>query len=222
MLFLFLWGSVIAFGQPSGDNSVAGRIRLPNSDRTVVKGSGYNKDGSPIMHSDHPLAQMDRSVIVSLHPVSFQLELKPTTNAYMTQREQTFIPHVLPLTKGSTVYFMNEDEFFHNIYSLTPGSRFNIGRRPPGSPYPIQINKAGPIRLSCDIHDHMSAIILSLETPYYTRIDEQGRYRLEGLADGKYRLRVYHPKLAPQELMIDLRDGAEQIQNFDLTNSENP
>lgn len=162
---------------------------------------------------------MDRNIIISFHPLSFKPSLESTKDATITQKEQTFIPHVLPITVGSSIYLLNEDQFFHNIYSLTPGSRFNIGRRPPGSPYSIHIKKEGVIKLSCDIHSHMSAIILSLDTPYFTRIQGDGSYQMNQLPDGKYRVEVYHPQGRKMKAEVEVRNGQVLKQNFDLSNA---
>jgi len=124
----------IMSSQSAQSSSVTGSITLPTFEKLIKKTKLYNADGSDIMQSDHPLAKMEQNVIVSVYNLTTEVELKPTAEAVVTQRQQTFIPHVLPVTKGTTVYLLNEDEFFHNIYSLTPGSRFNIGRRPPGNP----------------------------------------------------------------------------------------
>lgn len=195
LLFLaFFAAPTLFFAQKAGSNEVYGKITLPDHNPLFVKGSGYNKDGTKIMHSDDPMARPDRNVIVSLHPLSFEPAFTPTPSAYITQKEQTFLPMVLPVTVGTTVYFVNEDQFFHNVYSNTPRSRFNIGRRPPGNSYAQKIDKTGPVKLSCDIHTHMSGVVLSLDTPYFTRVDENGLFSVTNLPDGRYRLEVFHPQ----------------------------
>jgi plastocyanin len=198
------------------ENEVFGKITFPTSQKVLKRGKGYNKDGTKVMHSNDPMAKVNRNIIVSLHPLSFKAKIQPLQNASITQKEQTFIPNVLPVTKGTTVYFLNEDEFFHNIYSLTPGSRFNIGRRPPGDPYPIKIKKSGAIKLSCDIHPHMYGIILSLDTPYFCRVDETGNYRIKNLPDGEYELRIYHPQEKGTTRMIKVSGQEKKEVNFDL------
>ena len=180
------------------------------------KGSGYNKDGTEIMHSDDPAAEATNNMVLSLHPLSFTPELKPTENAYITQKEQTFLPNVLPITVGSKVHFLNEDEFFHNVQSYSR-ARFSIGRRAPGISYSQRIKKAGVINLMCDIHAHMNAVILSLETPYFCRIDNDGIYQLPNLPDGKYRLEIFHPNCAKITDEITLKDGKLLTLNYDFT-----
>ena len=192
-LIILAFSATSAWGQKKGPNEVYGQIILSTSKPSIIKGSGYNKDGTKLMHADDPMAMPERNIIVSCHPLDFEAELPLTTDAYVTQKEQTFIPFVLPVVVGTTVYFVNEDQFFHNVYSNTPRSRFNIGRRPPGNSYGQKIDKTGPIKLSCDIHTHMNGIVLSLNTPYFTRADEKGQFSIANLPDGQYRLEVFDP-----------------------------
>ena len=134
------------------------------------------------------------NVIISFHPLDFEPDLVPTKDAYISQSQQTFIPYVLPVVVGSKVHFLNEDEFFHNVQSYTPKSRFSIGRRAPGISYSVKIKNTGVINLTCDIHTHMHAKILSLDTPYFCRIQKDGTYSMKGLPEGAYRMEIYHPE----------------------------
>jgi plastocyanin len=195
---------------------VSGFITFPDRNKIISKTKFYNVDGSHVMHSDDPMAKMENNIIVSLHNLSGNPKLTDIPEAIITQRQQTFIPHVLPVTKGTTVYLLNEDEFFHNIYSLTPGSRFNIGRKSPGNPYPIKIKKNGPIKLACDIHPHMSAIILSLDTPFFTRVRSDRSFKIDELPPGNYRLEVYHPELDKYTKEITIERGQKIEMELDL------
>lgn len=218
LIFVSLFIGVQLFAQAQ----LSGEVIFPKIKQNVKKGDGYNKDGLPVMHSNDPLANMNSNVIISVHPLSFQPTLKATADAYITQKQQTFIPHVLPIVKGTTVYLLNEDEFFHNIYSLTPGARFNIGRRPPGNPYPINIKRAGAITLSCDIHPHMKGIILSMETPFFVRVPADGKYFFGDLPAGKYRVEAYHPSGQVLSGIVELKEGQISHQNFDFSKLDKP
>lgn len=200
-----------------GSNIIKGVITMPSNQSILKKGRTYNKDGTKVMQSNDKLAQPSYNVIVSAHPQTFEPPMVPTANAFVTQKEQTFIPLVLPVTKGSKVYFLNEDEFFHNIYSLTPRARFNIGRRPPGNSYTQVIKKVGVVKLACDIHTHMQGMIWSLDTPYFVRADEQGNYQLSDLPDGTYELQVFHPYVSLKSITVTLANGVISEQHFDLS-----
>jgi len=132
-------------------------------------------------------------IIISAHPRSFKPDVKPLKEARVFQKDATFIPRVIPITPGTLVQFINKDVFFHNVFSLTPGAQFNIGRRPTNVIAERKITQPGEIKLFCDIHAQMNAIMLCLETPYFTRADGSGKYTLSGLPAGTYTIQVYHP-----------------------------
>lgn len=199
--------SVYMDGPTKAGNEVKGMITISNCQTNVVKGSGYNKDGTEIMHSNDPMAQPNRNVIISLHPLDFEPTLALTEDAYLSQSQQTFIPNVLPVVVGSQVHFLNEDEFFHNVQSYTNKSRFSIGRRAPGISYSIKIKRTGVIDLTCDIHEHMNAKILSFDTPYFCRMNEDGSFSLKNLPDGKYRVEIFHPFCNHITDEIDVQEG---------------
>ena len=107
---------LVAFATDMRDlNEIRGKITLSDCPQNFTKGSGYNKDGTEIMHSDDPRAKPEMNVIIILYPQDFKPELTLTENSYITQKEQTFIPNILPVVVGSSVHFLNEDEFFHNV-----------------------------------------------------------------------------------------------------------
>ncbi|MEZ4953310.1 MAG: carboxypeptidase regulatory-like domain-containing protein [Saprospiraceae bacterium] len=198
-------------------NQVRGKIKLRECSDTIGKGVGYNKDGTEILHSNDPMAKPEMNVIVSLHPLDFTPELTPTPDAIISQKEQTFLPLVLPVVVGSKVHFLNEDEFFHNVQSYTPKSRFSIGRRAPGISYSQKIIKAGVINLLCDIHSHMNAVILSLETPYFVRTAANGTFSLDGLPNGRYRLNIFHPNCGEITDEITLSGGEVFTVDYDYS-----
>jgi hypothetical protein len=198
-------------------NEVYGEIKITKCEDWIVKGRGYNRDEIEFMRSDDPLVHPERNVIISMHPLDFKPVLKLTEGAYISQREQTFIPNILPIVVGSKVHFLNEDEYFHNVQSLDRGSRFSIGRRAPGISYSRKINKTGPVVISCDIHEHMQATILSFDTPYFCRLDEEGHYVIRDLPDGRYRLEVFHPVCPKITKEIKIEGGESFEFNFHIS-----
>lgn len=181
--------------------------------RDTRYGAFQSKVGS---NTNTPLLDPDNNIIISFHPQDFTPTLAATQNAYITQVNQRFIPQVLPVVVGSVVYFLNEDNEYHNVYSRTPRSSFNIGRRSPGNTYPQKINKTGVINISCDIHSHMNAVILSLDTPYFTRVNPDGTYSMTGLPTGKYSARLFHKFMGTISREIVVNTNNTQL-NFDLS-----
>ena len=217
---ILIVGSIAFSSLAHGQNVLQGKVLMP-SEKGKFFGiyQGYQKKSASSLSGDEAaMNDPDRNVFVSLHPLGFQPALNPTPNVYITQKEESFLPKVVAVTKGSTVYILNEDNQYHNVYSRTPKASFNIGRRPPGHSYPQKINKVGVVRLFCDIHEQMQGYILSFDTPYFTRVDENGEYRLEDLPDGRYRLEVLHPGKPKSTLELELTGGTFKTQDIDLEN----
>lgn len=191
----------------SASGDLSGRVIIPinNTNTRRFRGSGYRNRGgsSNSTNSSDENTSPYVNTIVSAHPVSYELPNDISgKETPIRQKNAEFTPNVTPVTVGTIVQFVNDDPFFHNVFSLTPGSRFNIGRRPTGDVYSRQIDPpkwkvtgVGPISLFCDIHSQMNATILSLDTPYFTRVNEDGTFTLPNLPDGEYEIRVFSPGL---------------------------
>ena len=128
-----------------------------------------------------------RNVVVYLKDPGFRGTLR-TTKSSSHQQNETFVPHVLAITKGSTVEFPNDDPFFHNVFSLSSTASFNLGRYPRGQTRAQTFTKPGLVKVFCDIHSHMSASILVLDHPYFTIPAVDGVYELTNVPPGQYTL----------------------------------
>ncbi len=144
-------------------------------------------------------------VIIAVYPLSFSAPPTPLTNARLIQRNAEFVPHVLPVTPGTEIQFINLDKFYHNVFSITPGASFNIGRRPTGTIITRKLDKPGEVKLFCEIHSQMNASVYILNTPFFTQANRNGVYLLDKLPAGKYRVEVSHP------------DSKTVIQEFELS-----
>ncbi len=207
----------IAFGQTA---ELKGKITLsvPKVSQRLARGQAYRNRLAPEkpMESKAMSSSAYADVVVSAHPISFKPKLQPLTkNRTIDQRDATFIPRVLPVTQGTVVQFINNDPFYHNVFSLTPGNEFNIGRRMRGEVVQKKIGERkieglGEVKLFCDIHTQMNAVILSLDTPYFTKPDANGNYSLKDLPEGRYEVRVYHPDLMPVIEKMELKGSVEK------------
>lgn len=159
-----------------------------------------------------------QDVIIAAYPLSFKAVVKPLETARVVQRNAKFIPNVLPVTPGTKVEFINLDRFFHNVFSISPGASFNIGRRPTNTIVQKTINKKGDVNLFCDIHSQMNAKIVSLNTPFFTKANNNGVYLLDNLPDGTYRVEVLHPSFEKvvKEVIVSKNKSIEE--SFTLTN----
>jgi plastocyanin len=107
-------------------------------------------------------------IVISLVPVNRTVTLPTPKHATMTQKSKMFMPHLLPVLAGTTVDFPNFDPIFHNAFSSYNGQIFDVGLYPPGSTKSVRFTRAGVVRVFCNIHPAMSALILVLSTPYFT------------------------------------------------------
>ena len=227
MKYLWIFIYIICFSivlpsqaSAQGKNgSINGQIFLPEAktQKRSFRGRMYrnrlsdsNKDSTDNQESKSPFID----VIVILNPLSFTPEIKPMKGVQITQKNAEFVPHVTPVTRNTVIEFINFDNFYHNVFSITPGAKFNIGRRPTNTVVEHQITRPGEIKLFCDIHAQMNATILSLDTPYFTRVNERGSYEMSGLPNGEYMLEVYHPDLPNLEEFITIDSGQSHSKNF--------
>ena len=133
----------------------------------------------------------------------------PEKNPVILQADETFVPHVLPVIRGTTVTFPNGDPFFHNVFSLSSAKSFDLGRYPKDHVRSIRFDRPGIVKVFCHIHSHMSAVVLVFDHPYFTEADAEGRFRMDNIPPGTYELVAWHERLKPQRQALSLQAGAE-------------
>ena len=116
----------------------------------------------------------------------------PLARAMVDQRDKMFEPHVLVVTRGTTVRFPNDDTIFHNVFAYFQAKKFDLGMYPRGATKSITFDKAGLVVLLCNVHSDMSAYIMVVDTPYYAVTDAQGRFRMPSVPPGAYTLHAWH------------------------------
>jgi plastocyanin len=116
------------------------------------------------------------------------------------QRNKTFEPHILVVEVGTVVEFPNKDPFFHNIFSLFDGKRFDLGLYEAGSSRTVRFDRVGVSFLFCNIHPEMSAAVVAVETPYFAISDARGHLTIPGVSDGRYELNVWYERSLPEDL----------------------
>ena len=112
--------------------------------------------------------------------------------AVMDQIHKTFIPGVLPVTVGSIVHFPNHDQIHHHVYSFSRTKSFELPLYKGEEAPPVLFDKAGVVKIGCNIHDWMAAIILVVPTPFYAVTNEAGEFTLSGVPPGSYPLVCWH------------------------------
>ena len=118
----------------------------------------------------------------------------------LVQRNKTFSPHILIVPVGTMVAFPNKDPFFHNIFSLYEGKRFDLGLYEAGTTRTVLFDRPGVSFLFCNIHAEMSAVIVAVNTRYYALSDRAGNVTIPNVPDGRYELNVWYERSLPEEL----------------------
>jgi plastocyanin len=151
------------------------------------------------------------------------LDARPR-RVYVTQKDKRFTPHIVAVPVGSFVEFPNFDPFFHNAFSNFSGQPFDVGLYAPGTSRKVQFVREGVVRVFCNIHPTMSAVIVVAQTPYMAISAKNGQFSIENVAPGAYRLRVFHerssePTLRALERRITVDESATQLGSLIVSES---
>jgi hypothetical protein len=130
---------------------------------------------------------------------------RPKAGRYsIVTRAKRFDPAVLVVPAGSTVAFPNQDEILHNVFSLSPGATFDLGLYGEGQSAETVFNRATVVQIFCNVHHSMHADIVVAPTPWFSRVDAGGSFRLDGLPAGPGTLTLWHPRVGQTTLEVNL------------------
>ena len=140
--------------------------------------------------------------VVWLTPLgdSHIVEPQRAHRARLLQKNKTFTPHVVVIPVGSAIEFPNQDPFFHNVFSLFEGKRFDLGLYEAGTTRTVVFDRPGISYIFCNIHPDMSAVVISLNTPYYGISGPDGSVVIPGVPVGAYEMRAWHERVLPETL----------------------
>lgn len=163
--------------------------------------------GKPgVKQEKSPNAQVDASnVVVWLRPLDHTTSVNAPDQQgrkrmQLVQRNKSFQPHLLVVPVGSIVDFPNRDPFFHNVFSMFDGKRFDLGLYEAGATNSVHFDRAGVSFLFCNIHPEMSAVVVAVDTPYYGVSDRAGNITIGNVPDGKYEMHVWYERSLPEDL----------------------
>jgi plastocyanin len=147
----------------------------------------------------------ESNVVVWLTPLGAAESLsdansRPPKNHTIVQKNKSFSPHVLAVPVGSRVAFPNQDPFFHNVFSLFQGRRFDLGLYEAGTSREVLFDKPGVSFIFCNIHPGMSAYVLALETSYFDISDKQGKISIAGVPPGQYKMELWYERAESADL----------------------
>ncbi len=215
-----LAGTVIALLTAAGSSrqapepgTISGRVTLTAAVRGVPLASNAYQPRAVGRHEPARLPEI-QNVVVYLKNVAFSGTL-PSTRHVIEQRNETFVPRVRAVTRGSVVAFPNDDPYFHNVFSLSRAGTFDLGRYRQGQTREQRFTKPGLIKVYCHIHSHMSASIMVLDHPYYTVPDLDGTFALPGVPPGTYTIVGWHERVGERTRTVEVPRG--RTASIDLT-----
>lgn len=147
----------------------------------TVSGQVLGEDGKPIA----------QAVVFVQEPAA----LPPAASAapaIMDQFNKTFVPEMLPIAVGTQVGFPNRDQIRHHVYSFSRPKRFELPLYKGEDAPPVLFDKPGVVKIGCNIHDWMSAVILVLPNDRFAVTREDGTFSLPALDAGTYTITAWH------------------------------
>src|ERR1700722_10647468 len=176
----------------------------PNT--TVVRGR-VEVIGASAAHSRHAKTPENKipETVVWLTPMTTPGDdapalpaVAPPQNLRLVQKNKSFEPHILVVPAGSMVEFPNRDPFFHNVFSLFEGKKFDLGLYEAGTTRMVRFDRPGISYIFCNIHPEMSAVVITLATPLYAISNPEGQLSLSSVPYGRYMLHIWSEGMGPE------------------------
>jgi plastocyanin len=146
----------------------------------------------------------------------------PRPSPKLAQRNKAFEPHLVVVQAGTTIQFPNDDPFFHNVFSLFDGKRFDLGLYEAGTTKSLRFDRVGISYLFCNIHPEMSAVVVAVDTPFYAVSDRAGQVAIAGVPDGHYQMQVWYERGVQEDLKalaraVTVSDSTRNLGTIEVT-----
>jgi plastocyanin len=187
--FALMESMVCVAARPRGDQSEPGFTVSGEAALTAPGSGAAAKDASKIVVWLSPVNAV-RPVFASVERPRYRL----------VQHNKRFEPGLLVVPVGSVVDFPNLDPWFHNVFSLYRGKRFDLGLYQAGSQRSVRFDRIGPSYLFCNIHPEMTGVVLAIDSDLFAITDKSGHYAIAGVAQGKYVMHVWYENATPESL----------------------
>jgi plastocyanin len=185
-LLIFFVSTAAQTNHGTGDppKAVRGEVRLIQAD-----------SGAPVEDASRVVVWL--IPLDTVRPIRFNVD-RP--NYRMAQRAKTFEPNLLVTPTGSVVDFPNLDPWFHSVFSLYRGKRFDLGLYEAGSQKKVRFDRPGASYVFCNIHPEMAAVVLTVDSEFYGISDKAGHISIAAVPPGRYVLRVWSENATPEAL----------------------
>ncbi len=172
--------------------AIATALAVPTARAATLDVQLHGQDGKPLSDA-----------VVYLESASARAASRPQAGLEIEQQDKRFTQRVTVVPAGSAVFFPNRDKVRHHVYSLSPTKPFELKLYSGVPANPVVFDRPGVAVLGCNIHDHMVAWVVVVETPHHGLSGADGRVRLDEVPPGSYRLKAWHPGLPPGAPALD-------------------
>ena len=196
---------LLTFAATSHAGELRGRVTMPPAPAVDVHFKPYAGRASSLPAPERPPRGLVTDAVIYVEsPATEAPGSAPPGRPRLAQRGQAFEPRVVVVPVGGTVDFPNLDPIYHNVFSVSPARRFDLGKYPRGQSRTVTFTKPGLVNVFCDIHADMAAFILVVPNAAWTRATAEGTFELSGLPAGHYKLHWWHPDFAAGEADVDV------------------
>lgn len=208
-LILVLVTGITATAASDIKGKVVISIRAPQK-RLSGLSAFYSKPGTLGNYIDQ------NDVVLYIKKISLVSKPQPIQGAKVEQIDKRFVPHLLPVTVGTTVEFPNMDEIYHNAFSLSRGNTFNLGKYALGKSKTHTFDSPGVVEVFCEIHSNMYSYIIVVPNEYFAKTDSDGNYVIKNVPPGTYTLVAWHESFPQKEYLITVTETGDIIQNIEF------
>jgi plastocyanin len=209
---------VITAAVPSAGRAVPAYGRITGVVHLVALGGTALRSGaypSRTVNRKTPDAAEIANVVVFVKDAPSEANV-PVTRASISQHDEAFVPRVTAVTRGSIVEFPNYDPYFHNVFSLSRGATFDLGRFRRGEKRERPFAQGGVIKVYCHIHSEMSATIMVFDHHLYTTPSASGEFAIDAVPAGTYQLSAWHERIGETTKPIKVVAGESASVEFSL------
>jgi plastocyanin len=220
IFMIAITGSVVLTAAQAG--TIRGTVRAQGKDGADQEAAGGKYDSRKFKFAERVnYADLHDFVVYidqpgSAKPAPPEKPVQIITTKRVTQKGAIFSPHVLPVAVGTTVEWPNNDEIFHNVFSISEVKPFDLGLYKSPEIKRVTFDKPGRVDVFCSIHTSMNCIVLVLETAHFAASDERGRYALLNVPPGSYRLKAWHERLPSQTKEVTVLESGDVTVDFTL------
>jgi plastocyanin len=198
-------GALLAmlFAFSSHAATITGIVRAEGKEAPATDGAGGKYDSRKYKFAERINYAELRDFVIYIDGAPPEKPAKPVITT-ITQKGVTFIPRVKPIMAGTIIEWPNQDEIYHNVFSISEAKQFDLELYKSPEIKRVPFDKPGRVDVFCSIHTTMNCIILVLENPWFALSDGNGRYSITNVPPGTYKLKAWHERLptATKEIVV--------------------